>query len=738
MATSAMDQSGIMALPEADNPPQGPQKAILTTDSFDAYKTALNGTSPEGGQAMDVATDQVMENVDQLSDKQLDSLITLLQMMNDKPEMYKEILRRMIEGGNIQEGDFPAEYDSDFIATLSGLLLNAQHRREQSKGAPSGQGIGALPTQMPEAPQGFARGGIAEAVRMVASKGRGGDTMLAHINPQEARMLKAMGGSGVINPNTGLREFDFWDDVRGVGDKIGDFVKGVGDAVGDVIRPVVNVAKEIVKSPVGRILATVALATFLGPAGMGYIASTAVAAGVASAGVTLVAGGSLKEALISGATAYFGAPGGPISSAVGTALGTGASSVATAGITGAIAGTGAGLLQGKDLKESVQQGLVQGAISAGTSFAGNKFGKTGPSDPNQAFDAVKDKALPDWYKEGQGQAADVTGQFVDNDVAAADKNFSAAYGKDESGYPPQSQQSLDDFMNAQVEGRGTTLAGPPTSVSKGLMSSEMNNPNYSDATGQKANTVWQNMKETGRQLGEGEYGKAFDAATDIFAPAGNAGFFRTYAPAIGAGLLLTGATGGFEQKPPAKTELQKQMEQSTLDSYADVKANPAKYQPQGQEGSTYDEKGNLVGPGQAYTYRQVTPQDTEIISPSVRPPPQYVTPQGSLTNSNGPIAQPYNVYDMYTNLMPQYYKQNVRKAATGGIADLGTSQYPRRNGHISGPGTGTSDSIPAMLSDGEFVMTEKAVTGYGGGDRRAGAKKMYALMHQLERNAVRG
>jgi len=41
----------------------------------------------------------------------------------------------------------------------------------------------------------------------LASKGRYGDTMLAHINPQEAGMLRAMGGAGTINPQTGLREF---------------------------------------------------------------------------------------------------------------------------------------------------------------------------------------------------------------------------------------------------------------------------------------------------------------------------------------------------------------------------------------------------------------------------------------------------------------------------------------------------------------------------------------------------
>lgn len=74
----------------------------------------------------------------------------------------------------------------------------------------------------------------------------------------------------------------------------------------------------------------------------------------------------------------------------------------------------------------------------------------------------------------------------------------------------------------------------------------------------------------------------------------------------------------------------------------------------------------------------------------------------------------------------------------GGIAALAKGGYPRRTGQISGPGTEKSDSIPAMLSDGEFVMTAKAVRGAGKGSRRAGAKQMYKLMHQLEKNAERG
>jgi hypothetical protein len=44
--------------------------------------------------------------------------------------------------------------------------------------------------------------------RFLSRKGRGNDTMLAHITPREAKILKAHGGSGTINPETGLPEFD--------------------------------------------------------------------------------------------------------------------------------------------------------------------------------------------------------------------------------------------------------------------------------------------------------------------------------------------------------------------------------------------------------------------------------------------------------------------------------------------------------------------------------------------------
>ena len=68
--------------------------------------------------------------------------------------------------------------------------------------------------------------------------------------------------------------------------------------------------------------------------------------------------------------------------------------------------------------------------------------------------------------------------------------------------------------------------------------------------------------------------------------------------------------------------------------------------------------------------------------------------------------------------------------ASGG--DVDTSQFPRQNGAIAGPGTGRSDDVPAMLSDGEFVMTARAVRGAGNGDRQNGMQTMYNLMRNFE------
>ena len=44
--------------------------------------------------------------------------------------------------------------------------------------------------------------------QLLKSRGRGNDTMLAHITAREAKRLKDEGGSGTINPDTGLPEYE--------------------------------------------------------------------------------------------------------------------------------------------------------------------------------------------------------------------------------------------------------------------------------------------------------------------------------------------------------------------------------------------------------------------------------------------------------------------------------------------------------------------------------------------------
>jgi hypothetical protein len=70
---------------------------------------------------------------------------------------------------------------------------------------------------------------------LIRRYGRGGDTELAHINPIEAHILKSLGGSGTINPATGLREYSFWTNpFKAIKSVIGG---GAGAVIGNMIAP---------------------------------------------------------------------------------------------------------------------------------------------------------------------------------------------------------------------------------------------------------------------------------------------------------------------------------------------------------------------------------------------------------------------------------------------------------------------------------------------------------------------
>jgi hypothetical protein len=129
-----------------------------------------------------------------------------------------------------------------------------------------------------------------------------------------------------------------------------------------------------------------------------------------------------------------------------------------------------------------------------------------------------------------------------------------------------------------------------------------------------------------------------------------------------------------------------------------------------------------------------------------QPPEKRMMAQGGIMNLNMGGMPRYN----YGGGV-QYFNQGGTVAmAEGGDMDatINIENFPVKDGQIDGPGTETSDDIPAMLSDGEFVMTAKAVKGAGAfnindnngiltltpnGDpsRDSGTRVMYKLMEHF-------
>jgi hypothetical protein len=86
-------------------------------------------------------------------------------------------------------------------------------------------------------------------------------------------------------------------------------------------------------------------------------------------------------------------------------------------------------------------------------------------------------------------------------------------------------------------------------------------------------------------------------------------------------------------------------------------------------------------------------------------------------------------YNMGGYVMPMQY-------AEGG--NVAMEDFERKNGMINGMGTETSDDVPAMLSDGEFVMTGRAVRGAGSYQLEQGDGGILNLIPSLDEDRERG
>jgi hypothetical protein len=133
-------------------------------------------------------------------------------------------------------------------------------------------------------------------------------------------------------------------------------------------------------------------------------------------------------------------------------------------------------------------------------------------------------------------------------------------------------------------------------------------------------------------------------------------------------------------------------------------------------------------PGYEVSSTELLNQNPQLYSVGTPMAPRFAQFQDIAINPYNSIVPP--LPPIYT---PPINVQPVQYAAQGGEME----SFPRRMGAISGPGTETSDAVPAMLSDGEFVMTARAVRGAGNGDRERGVRRMYDMMRMFEGGVAR-
>jgi hypothetical protein len=89
------------------------------------------------------------------------------------------------------------------------------------------------------------QGHIREMAALLQGMGRGGDTILAHINPREAMLLDAVTDGGSINPVTGMPEFMIGDDVGQEMDDFDDEGYGFADEHAMSMSPSVDMEAQL-------------------------------------------------------------------------------------------------------------------------------------------------------------------------------------------------------------------------------------------------------------------------------------------------------------------------------------------------------------------------------------------------------------------------------------------------------------------------------------------------------------
>lgn len=148
----------------------------------------------------------VITRIASLPVENIQKFLSILDYIDQNSDNYDQVVQQLVQSGDIQQGDLPPQYDPSLFSSIKEVANLALQIK---------QGAGATP----EMPMEMATGGL-------ASYGRNGDTMLAHISPYEANILRSYGGAGTINPRTGLREYGF---------DFGSLFKSIAPVLGAVV-----------------------------------------------------------------------------------------------------------------------------------------------------------------------------------------------------------------------------------------------------------------------------------------------------------------------------------------------------------------------------------------------------------------------------------------------------------------------------------------------------------------------
>jgi hypothetical protein len=729
-----MEDQGIMALPQAgmQAPTTAPTQNPMGDASIAAFEQLRMQADPRevttellsAGEQMDpgaVGEFKAALAGLNLPPEIIDALNQMVDAILAEPENYPQIRAELIAEG-VPEDFLPEQFDPNFFGALN-MALDQM----------SGSG-------MPMNVQQFAGGGIATLhpiAKALAAQGRNGDTMLAHITPAEARMLRRRGGSGTINPVTGLPEFF----LKKLGRSIGRAFKSVTKGISKVFKSIGSAVKKFVSSKIGRIITTAALGFFLGPAAASFLGVSS-AAGVAavsgfigSSGSTLLAGGSIKDALKAGAVG--GLTAGALSGITG-----GASAFESGSYTGptTISGQVERFTEGlKSLTGTAQPQVAgpdfvpgpQGVADVGY-VPPEAMGPAAPMGPQpvsypggESFGmptqmaAVQSPTMTDVTAGTTGQIAP---QMTPFEQAYQNQSFNEAIGLG----PTQPFASSSAPSNLAIERSALGMTSPLDTARQAASSAyDMGSDIYDRFLSPNRNApVPTAVEDRAAALMEKFPGLSpKDALAQASSEAAKAtpGMLARYGPIVAAGTGLAYAGGMFDPVLPEPPGIVPR--ETGFDLY---NKNPEQYSvtPGGVRTIFAPES---VTPGYGTTSYEGSPSGygqmgNPLQAPQfrVRDPREYLQQFGfSPMGMAAPAPRGYNMGGM---------------AKGGGIRSL-AKQYPRRTGQISGPGTEKSDSIPAMLSDGEFVMTAAAVRGAGGGSRREGAKRMYEMMRKFERKA---